>query len=62
MLLALGIIGGLTRIYCGLHYPFDIIGSILVAMISSYIIFMSSERLQKLNNLIINLYYKIFKK
>jgi len=57
----LGILGGISRIFCGLHYPFDIIGSIVVAMISSYIVFISKERLQKFNNLIINSYYKVLK-
>lgn len=56
-----GIIGGIARIYCGLHYPFDILGSIIVAIISSGIIFVFKEKLQKFNNLIINLYYKLLK-
>jgi len=52
----LGILGGLSRIFCGLHYPFDIIGSIFVAIISSYVIFMLRKKLQKCNSQIINLY------
>jgi len=61
ILALLGLVGGIARIYCGLHYPFDIFGSILVAMISSYMIFIFKEKLQKFNNKIINLYYKILK-
>lgn len=61
ILSVLGILGGISRIFCGLHYPFDIIGSILAAMISSCIIFTSKEKLQKFNNLIIDLYYKTLK-
>jgi undecaprenyl-diphosphatase len=57
----LGILGGISRIFCGLHYPFDIIGSILVAIISSFSTFVFKEKLQKFNNLIINLYYKVLK-
>lgn len=55
----LGIMGGIARIYSGIHYPFDIVGSIIVAIVSSYIIFLLKEKLQKFNNLIINLYYKV---
>ena len=54
-----GLIGGVARIYCGVHYPFDIIGSIIVAIISSGIIFLFKEKLQGLNNIIINLYFKV---
>ena len=61
ILSVLGIIGGMSRIFCGLHYPFDIIGSILVAMVSSYIIFVYREKLQNFNKRIINLYYKVFR-
>jgi len=61
ILVAIATIGGTARVFAGVHYPFDIIGSILVAMISSYIIFTSKEKLQRFNNLIINLYYKVLK-
>jgi len=61
ILSVIALIGGTARVFSGVHYPFDIIGSILVVMISSYIIFMSKEKLQKFNNLIINLYYKVSK-
>ena len=57
----LGILGGLSRVFCGIHYPFDIVGSILVALASSCFVFMFRKGLGKLNNLIINLYYKILK-
>jgi len=59
--LILGAIGGLARIYCGLHFPFDIIGSIIVAAIASGIIFLLGKRLQKINSLIIAAYHKITK-
>lgn len=57
----LGVLGGISRIFCGLHYPFDIVGSILVAMVSSYIIFMFKDSIHKVNKQIINLYYKVLK-
>lgn len=54
ILSALGILGDISRIFCGLHYPLDIIGSILIAIVSSYVIFISKQNLQKFNNSIIN--------
>ncbi len=35
----LSILVGVARIYCGVHYPFDIIGSFLIALIVAYILF-----------------------
>ena len=61
ILSASGIVGGITRIYCGLHYPFDIVGSIIISIISSNIIFLSKEKLKKFNNFILNLYSKVIK-
>ena len=57
----LGILGGISRIFCGLHYPLDVIGSILVALVSSCVIFTFKKNIRKLNTLIINLYYRILK-
>ncbi len=60
----LGLVGGFSRVFVGVHYPFDIFGSIIVAIISAYIIFSleSKGKLKFINNFIINLYYKIIKK
>ena len=57
----LGILGGIARIFCGLHYPFDILGSSLVALVSSFIIFIFKDKLRRFNNLVINLYSRIIK-
>ncbi len=62
VLVALGLCGGLARVYTGLHYPLDIIGSILVALISSALIFVYRNKLKKINLTIINLSYKLFKR
>ena len=61
ILSVLGILGGIARIFCGLHYPFDIIGSFLVAIISSGLIFIFREQIHKFNKQIISLYYRILK-
>ena len=55
----LGIIGGIARVYCGVHYPFDILGSILVAGVSSCIIFLSRGKLKLLNKFFLNLSSRI---
>jgi len=50
---------GVARIYCGVHYPFDILGSIIVASISVVVILLLKNKLLKLNNIIINIWDKI---
>ncbi len=55
----LGLFGGISRIFCGVHYPIDILGSVIVAIISSYVIFLSESELQKINKLLIELYNKV---
>jgi len=55
----LALAGGIARVYCGVHYPFDILGSILVAGVSSYIIFLSRKKLKLLNDFILNLCSRI---
>ncbi len=61
VLSVLGLAGGIARIYSGVHYPFDILGSFLVAIISSYIVFLFGKKLRKLNTLIIDLYCRVLK-
>ncbi len=55
----LGLLGGVSRIFVGVHYPFDILGSIIVSVIISYFIFRYRNKFDKLNNFFINLYNKI---
>jgi undecaprenyl-diphosphatase len=50
--LILALIGGVSRIFTGVHYPFDILGGILVALISSLIIYKLKVKLQFINNFI----------
>jgi len=60
VLTAIGLIGGLARVFCGIHFPFDIGGSLIVAFVSAIIIWLLRERLAVLNKHIINLYIKLF--
>ncbi len=55
----LGLMGGLARVIAGIHFPADIIGSLFVAIASSFAIFLLKDKLEKFNNLILNLFKKI---
>ena len=59
IILILGLVGGFARVFCGIHFPFDIFGSIIVAIISSLLIFFFKDRFNPLNNLIKLIYSKI---
>lgn len=52
---------GIARIYLGVHYPFDILGSIVVSIIAVMIITMLKSRLIVINKFITFIWYKIFK-
>ncbi|MBJ7556001.1 undecaprenyl-diphosphatase [Marinomonas spartinae] len=49
VLLVLGIIGGLARVFCGVHYPFDIVGSIVVSCIAFILTWLLKDYLKQLN-------------
>ncbi len=57
-----GIIGGLSRVFCGIHYPLDILGSLAVALVSSSLVLTFSTKLEIINKFIINAYSQIVKK
>lgn len=52
ILLVLGVIGGLSRVFCGVHYPFDIFGSIIVSGVAVVITTSVKTHLQKLTSAI----------
>jgi len=60
LILALaGLIGGFARVYCGLHFPGDIIGSIGVSIVSSSLMYGFNVKLGKINDFIISLWLRI---
>jgi len=59
ILLILGLIGGFARVFSGVHFPLDILGSIMVSIISTLIIFQFKDRFNPLNMLVKEIYLKI---
>lgn len=57
-----GFISGMARVFCGVHFPLDIIGSLVVALLSSFIIYRLQNKLNILNQIIATLYFRIVKK
>ena len=57
-----GIIGGSFRVFIGIHYPFDIMGSILIGAISAIIILLQAQRVKFIDQFIFKLEDKIFKR
>lgn len=50
---------GFSRIYVGHHYPIDVLGSILVALSVTLILFKAFRLLRPIPNVIIYMYNKI---
>lgn len=59
LFLALGLIGGFARIFSGVHFPLDILGSVVVSLFSTLLIYSIKDRLEFLNNFIQNIYHKL---
>ena len=58
----LALLCGIARIYAGVHWPFDIAGSIIVAIISVIITTLLKNKLVIVNEFIISIWNKVFKK
>jgi undecaprenyl-diphosphatase len=50
---------GISRIYVGHHYPFDILGSMIVALLMSRLIYTSSSFFRPIGDIIITIYNRI---
>lgn len=59
LFLVLGIIGGTARVFAGVHFPLDIVGSLVVSGVSVLLILQLRTRLNPLNDFINSVYNKI---
>ena len=59
LFVVLGLIGGFARVFCGVHFPMDILGSVVVSLIVTAAIFNFRNRLKPINNLFKGFYSKI---
>jgi undecaprenyl-diphosphatase len=50
--LILAFLGGIARVYVGVHYPFDIMGGIFVGFVASFVVFLLKDRLEFVNEII----------
>lgn len=57
LLMILGLIGGFSRVFAGVHFPFDILGSVGVAVIVSLLIYYLKDWFTPLNKIIRGIYY-----
>ena len=59
LLFILAIIGGISRVYCGVHYPFDIIASLVVSLMAISLIYMRKDDFNNINLFLINIFRRI---
>ncbi len=53
VLALLGLLGGISRVFVGIHFPFDILGSVIVAFMSAGLVFLLRDKLDRVNKNVI---------
>ena len=56
----IGFVSGIARVFVGVHYPFDVFGSLAVALLSAVIIFLYRKMLMPINRIMIAINRKMF--
>lgn len=59
ILLLFGLLSGVSRVFCGVHFPVDIFGSSLVSVVSASTIWTLRKKLRVLNGFIVNVYFSV---
>jgi undecaprenyl-diphosphatase len=59
-MIILAILTGISRVWVGHHYPFDVVGSMIVAGIVAYIVYKLARFFNPIIDAIINFYNSIF--
>ena len=59
LLFFFGLISGSSRVFCGVHFPADIIGSVLVSLIATSTVWGFRKRLRVLNDFIVKVYFNV---
>ena len=60
ILFFLGLLGGALRVFCGVHFPLDLCGSLLVSLVATTILLTFREELTTINGYVANVYLKAF--
>jgi len=58
-MLLFAILTGISRVYVGHHYPFDVLGSIIVALLTSIVVYKFSSVFKPIGRIIISIYNRI---
>jgi undecaprenyl-diphosphatase len=59
--LGLAFLGGIARVYVGVHYPFDVMGGIFIGFIGSFVVLLLKDRLEFVNEIIFKIENRILK-
>ena len=60
-LFVLAFLGGIARVYVGVHYPFDVLGGIVTGFAGALIVYLFKNKLEYINNLILKIDYTLFR-
>jgi undecaprenyl-diphosphatase len=58
-MLVFAILTGISRVYVGHHYPFDVLGSIIVGIVVSSLVYKCSSLLNPIPRTIVNIYNQL---
>jgi undecaprenyl-diphosphatase len=54
IMIIVGFVSGIARVFEGVHYPFDIFGALIISFMAALLIFKIKSNVQMINNFIIN--------